>query len=163
MERHLFDADHDAFRATVRAFCDKWVVPHHDEWEAAGIVPRELWTAAGEQGLLNYVLLKKFQEGRISLRRVPFMWWAGWLDEKAVRVKKLTRRSPYPVLVHWAGPEKKQGSLDNVPNGHLLRHFESIYNSRISSQTQNRPISAWRRIVAVAAHLRQKCSQSGSL
>ncbi len=56
MERQLFDADHDAFRETVRAFCDKEIVPHHDSWEEAGIVPRELWTAAGQLGLLGFMV-----------------------------------------------------------------------------------------------------------
>jgi long-chain-acyl-CoA dehydrogenase len=65
MERQLFDADHDAFRKTVRAFCDKWVVPHHEEWEAAGIVPRELWTAAGEQGLLGFMMPEEYGGGGV--------------------------------------------------------------------------------------------------
>ena len=56
MERQLFDADHDAFRETVRSFCDKEIVPHHDSWEQAGIVPRELWTAAGDAGLLGFMM-----------------------------------------------------------------------------------------------------------
>ena len=63
MERDLFESDHDAFRETVRAFCDKWVVPHHEEWEAAGIVPRELWTAAGEQGLLGFMVPEEYGGG----------------------------------------------------------------------------------------------------
>ncbi|MGH3465626.1 MAG: acyl-CoA dehydrogenase family protein [Kribbellaceae bacterium] len=63
MERHLFDADHDAFRETVRAFCEKEVVPHHESWEAAGIVPRELWTAAGAQGLLGFMVPEEYGGG----------------------------------------------------------------------------------------------------
>ena len=65
MERHLFEPDHDAFRETVRAFCDKWVSPHHEEWEAAGIVPRELWTAAGEQGLLGFMMPEEYGGGGV--------------------------------------------------------------------------------------------------
>jgi long-chain-acyl-CoA dehydrogenase len=63
VERHLFDADHDAFRKTVRAFCEKEIAPHHDEWEAAGIVPRELWTAAGAQGLLGFMMPEQYGGG----------------------------------------------------------------------------------------------------
>ena len=65
MQRHLFEPDHDAFRETVRAFCDKWVVPHHEEWETAGIVPRELWTAAGEQGLLGFMMPEQYGGGGV--------------------------------------------------------------------------------------------------
>lgn len=50
----LFEAEHEDFRATARAFFDKEVVPHHAQWEAEGIVPRELWRKAGEAGLLCF-------------------------------------------------------------------------------------------------------------
>jgi alkylation response protein AidB-like acyl-CoA dehydrogenase len=63
VERHLFDADHEAFRETVRAFCDKEVVPHHGAWEEAGIVPRELWTAGGRAGLLGFMMPEEYGGG----------------------------------------------------------------------------------------------------
>ncbi|MDT7547866.1 MAG: hypothetical protein QOE84_260 [Actinomycetota bacterium] len=63
MERHLFDADHDAFRETARAFCEKEIVPHHDGWEEDGIVPRELWTAAGSAGLLGFMMPEQYGGG----------------------------------------------------------------------------------------------------
>jgi alkylation response protein AidB-like acyl-CoA dehydrogenase len=56
MRRTLFDAEHDAFRDSVRVFCEKQIAPHHDDWEQAGIVPRELWSAAGDQGLLGFMM-----------------------------------------------------------------------------------------------------------
>jgi len=65
VERHLFDADHDAFRETVRAFCDKEIVPHHAAWEEAGIVPRELWAAAGAQGLLGFMMPEEYGGGGV--------------------------------------------------------------------------------------------------
>jgi alkylation response protein AidB-like acyl-CoA dehydrogenase len=63
VERHLFTADHDAFRETARAFCEKEIVPHHESWEEAGIVPRELWTAAGEAGLLGFMVPEQYGGG----------------------------------------------------------------------------------------------------
>ena len=65
MQRTIFDADHEAFRETVRRFCAKEVVPHHAEWEAAGIVPRELWTAAGSQGLLGFMVPEEYGGGGV--------------------------------------------------------------------------------------------------
>jgi acyl-CoA dehydrogenase len=52
--REIFDAEHEAFRRTARTFFEKEVVPFHDEWEKAGIVPRNVWTKAGEAGLLCF-------------------------------------------------------------------------------------------------------------
>ncbi|MGH3355376.1 MAG: acyl-CoA dehydrogenase family protein [Nocardioidaceae bacterium] len=63
MERQIFTPDHDAFRETVRAFCEKEVAPHHESWEEAGIVPRELWTAAGAKGLLGFALPEEYGGG----------------------------------------------------------------------------------------------------
>jgi alkylation response protein AidB-like acyl-CoA dehydrogenase len=50
--RSLFSSDHEAFRATVRRFVEDELVPHHDAWEEARIVPRDIWRRAGELGLL---------------------------------------------------------------------------------------------------------------
>ncbi len=53
MERTLFDADHDLFRDSVRGFIAKELVPHHDDWETAGIVDRSMFVKAGAQGFLG--------------------------------------------------------------------------------------------------------------
>jgi acyl-CoA dehydrogenase len=50
--RRLFGAEHEMFRTQVRRFVEREIVPHHRDWERAGIVPRELWRKAGAAGLL---------------------------------------------------------------------------------------------------------------
>ncbi|WP_222267928.1 acyl-CoA dehydrogenase family protein [Modestobacter marinus] len=65
MRHTLHEADHDAFRVSVRAFLDRTVAPFHDDWERAGIVPREVWTAAGEQGLLGMDQDERFGGGGV--------------------------------------------------------------------------------------------------
>ncbi len=52
--RELLTDEHEAFRRTVRAFIEREVSPHHEQWEADGQVSREVWTRAGEQGLLCF-------------------------------------------------------------------------------------------------------------
>jgi acyl-CoA dehydrogenase len=51
-KRELFNADHEAFRDTVRKFIAKEIAPHHAQWEIDGIVPRDLWLKAGAAGML---------------------------------------------------------------------------------------------------------------
>ena len=53
MQRTLFTDEHEMFRQAFRQFVDKEIVPHHLEWEAAGIVPRSLFAAAGASGFLG--------------------------------------------------------------------------------------------------------------
>ena len=50
----IYEQEHQDFRATVRAFMEKEVVPFHDQWEKDGQVSREVWTKAGEMGLLCF-------------------------------------------------------------------------------------------------------------
>ena len=52
IERTIFSAEHELFRDTARRFIAAEVVPHYAKWESEGIVPREVWRAAGEIGLL---------------------------------------------------------------------------------------------------------------
>ncbi|MFI7078261.1 acyl-CoA dehydrogenase family protein [Micromonospora sp. NPDC049903] len=53
MRQHLYERDHDEFRELCRAFLAREAVPHHDRWEADGIVDREVWRKAGAAGLLG--------------------------------------------------------------------------------------------------------------
>jgi alkylation response protein AidB-like acyl-CoA dehydrogenase len=52
MQRTLFDDEHGLFRESFRAFVSKEIAPHHQAWELDGIVPRELFEAAGRHGFL---------------------------------------------------------------------------------------------------------------
>ena len=53
MRRTIFTDEHEMFRAAFRQFVDEEIVPNHLQWEANGIVPRELFTAAGASGFLG--------------------------------------------------------------------------------------------------------------
>ncbi|MFQ5457286.1 MAG: acyl-CoA dehydrogenase family protein, partial [Myxococcota bacterium] len=48
-----FTEDHEIFRKTLRTFCEKELAPHTEEWEAAGIFPREVFNRFGEMGFLG--------------------------------------------------------------------------------------------------------------
>jgi alkylation response protein AidB-like acyl-CoA dehydrogenase len=66
MKRTIFEADHEAFRDTVRTFCEKEIVPHHEQWEKDSIVPRELWTKAGALGMLGFMMPEELGGGGID-------------------------------------------------------------------------------------------------
>lgn len=53
MQQHLYEQDHEDFRDLCRQFLAREAVPHHDRWEADGIVDREVWRKAGAAGLLG--------------------------------------------------------------------------------------------------------------
>jgi alkylation response protein AidB-like acyl-CoA dehydrogenase len=55
VERTLFEPEHDAYRASVRTFIDRQVVPHYDQWEKDGIAPRSLFSGLGDLGIFASV------------------------------------------------------------------------------------------------------------
>ncbi|WP_250463174.1 acyl-CoA dehydrogenase family protein [Microbulbifer litoralis] len=52
MERMLFDSEHDMFRESVRKFLQVEAVPNMEQWRRDGLVDREIFRRAGEQGFL---------------------------------------------------------------------------------------------------------------
>ncbi len=52
MLRKIFNSEHEDFRAGIRNFIEREITPHIDEWEKAGMVPREIWRKCGEMGML---------------------------------------------------------------------------------------------------------------
>jgi alkylation response protein AidB-like acyl-CoA dehydrogenase len=81
MERTLFEAEHDDFRAMVRAFLERHVVPRHADWEKAGIVDRDVWVEAGKQGLLGMDVPEEHGGGGVADFRYNTV-----LDEEIIRV-----------------------------------------------------------------------------
>jgi alkylation response protein AidB-like acyl-CoA dehydrogenase len=66
MRRSLYESEHEAFRESVRAFLDRDVVPHHQQWEADGIVPRELFATAGKSGFLGMAIPEAYGGGGVA-------------------------------------------------------------------------------------------------
>ncbi len=52
MKRAIFNDEHAMFRDAFRRFVEKEITPNFLAWEQAGIVPRELFAAAGANGFL---------------------------------------------------------------------------------------------------------------
>jgi alkylation response protein AidB-like acyl-CoA dehydrogenase len=66
MRRHLFEDEHEAFRDSFRRFLEKEVVPHHAQWERDGIVPREVFLAAGANGFLGMAVPQEYGGGGVA-------------------------------------------------------------------------------------------------
>ena len=47
------DETHEAWRRSVRGFIDREIMPHVEDWEEAGRIPRALYKKASEAGLLG--------------------------------------------------------------------------------------------------------------
>ncbi|MGH2940262.1 MAG: acyl-CoA dehydrogenase family protein [Solirubrobacterales bacterium] len=58
--RELFDDEHRTFRESFRRFLNEEVASAHRDWERAGIIPRALWSRAGELGFLAFAADERF-------------------------------------------------------------------------------------------------------
>ncbi len=66
MQREIFEAEHDQFRDAVGRWMDNEMVPHALEWDAAGIMPREVFKAAGANGFLGYDIPEEYGGGGVD-------------------------------------------------------------------------------------------------
>jgi len=56
----IFDEHHQMFRQAVRAFVQKEVEPHVEEWEEAGEIPKAIWPRMGALGFLGVEYDEKY-------------------------------------------------------------------------------------------------------
>ncbi|MCO6006568.1 acyl-CoA dehydrogenase family protein [Actinoallomurus purpureus] len=63
MRREIFTDEHEAFRDMVRSFIAKEIKPFHEQWEKDGVVSRDVWLAAGRQGLLGIDIADEYGGG----------------------------------------------------------------------------------------------------
>ena len=90
----------------------------------------------GDQGLTNYVVLRKVQRGQLTIHRVPFMVWPGEAARaQHIHLGDLTPDGPHQQVIHWAGLGWGK-TLQQMPRSEILLHFENIYYSRI-------PLGSW--------------------
>ncbi len=118
--RTVFSSDHEMFRATVRAFIDKEIAPHHAQWETDGAVSRDVWLKAGSAGLL--------------LANVPEQYGGGGADfaMSAVVMEELSRAGftgpgfglhsdiIAPYILHYGSEEQKRHFLPRMAKGEMI-------------------------------------------
>jgi acyl-CoA dehydrogenase len=56
MKSYYFSEEHEMFRESLRDFLKNEIMPHINEWEKAGEVPREMYQRFGEMGYLGLAL-----------------------------------------------------------------------------------------------------------
>ncbi|MFF4504572.1 acyl-CoA dehydrogenase family protein [Streptomyces sp. NPDC001401] len=60
MRRTVFDADHEAFRSSVRAFVERELRPRQEEFIQQRAIDRAAWKAAGQRGLLGLLIPEQY-------------------------------------------------------------------------------------------------------
>ncbi|MDQ4051174.1 MAG: acyl-CoA dehydrogenase family protein [Actinomycetota bacterium] len=117
----IYEQEHEDFRRTVRAFMEKEVVPHHDQWEKDGQVSREVWHRAGERGLLCFDVEELYGGAGIKDFRYNSI-----ISEEITKVGASGIGFPVhtdvivPYISHLANDEQKQRWLPGLVSGELI-------------------------------------------
>lgn len=123
MKRTIFTEEHDMFRDTFRHFVEKEIVPYYDQWEKDGIIPRELWLKAGQQGFLGLNVPEEYGGAGVD----DFSYSA-IIAEETMRVGAASAGSGIglhndiviPYFLAYATPEQKQRWLPGMCSGKLI-------------------------------------------
>ena len=120
MERRLFEEDHELFRDVVREFDAREVAAGYAEWDAAHMMPRRMWKAAGEQGLLGLAVPEEF--GGAGM---PDYRFRAVMDEEFARSNHLAVALAFhlhddlvlPHLLAYGSEDLKQRWLPDMVSG----------------------------------------------
>jgi len=120
MEIVPYQDEHRIFRETFRKFLEKEIIPHVDEWEEEGIVPRWAWKKLGEHGFLCTSVPAKY-----GGQGADFLYSAILIEEMAKTnfyglSARLHSDVVVPYIVQFASEEQKNKYLPRCVAGDML-------------------------------------------
>jgi len=107
----LFTSDHREFRKTVKKWAQS-LAPHAEEWDEAGIFPREIFKQAADLGLLGIRFDEKF--GGLGLD----WWWTTCYAEELVHTENAGLNMALMVQSDMATP-----IIDELGSDEVKREF----------------------------------------
>jgi alkylation response protein AidB-like acyl-CoA dehydrogenase len=118
--RAIFDDDHEDFRQSVRRWLTKEVEPHFEQWEQDGIVPREVFAAAGGNGFIGTQIPEEYGGAGVDDFRFNVV-----LNEECFRLNLggfgvgLTLHNDVclPYFLEYCNEEQKQRWLPGIADG----------------------------------------------
>ena len=117
---------------------DKWV-----EWTLPRGLRHPDVFMGGDQGIMNYVVLKKEAFGGLQIDRHTIMRWPGnGMD--GLDVASVAAGSAQPLVIHWAG--MKAVFLHDMVGGDLLQFFEDWYYQRMPMGRVRKLLALWRHV-----------------
>ena len=123
MLRSLFEEDHELFREMAREFNAREAAPHYADWDREHMMPRSLWKAAGEQGLLGLAVPEEYGGAGMPDYRYRVV-----LDEEFARAGHLAVALAFhlhddlvlPHLLAYGSEELKQRWLPGMVSGDIV-------------------------------------------
>ena len=121
MRRTIFEPEHETFRESARRFFQAEIAPHAERWREAGVVDREAYLKAGEQGFVMMWADEKYGGAGVADFRYEQV-----LIEENIRHGEpcfyltLHSRLVGPYLGHLGNEEQKQRFLPSCVRGETI-------------------------------------------
>ncbi|MFD6675546.1 acyl-CoA dehydrogenase family protein [Rhodococcus zopfii] len=123
MQRTLFEADHEAYRETVREFLAREVEPNYERWEEDRLIERSVYLAAGKAGILGLGVPEEFGGSGVTDFRFRHI-----VQEEIARTGTtsfgatlaLQDDIAIPYLLHLGTEEQKARWLPRMATGELI-------------------------------------------
>lgn len=117
-----FTSEHDLIRHTVKRFCREEIAPHAQEWDEAGIFPREIFQKAADLGLFGIRIPTELGGSGLD-------WWAtaaalesiAWADSPGVGMALMVQAELTIPIVHELGtPEQRENFMRPAISGEWI-------------------------------------------
>ena len=115
-----YQEEHRIFRETFRRFLEKEIVPHIDQWEEEGIIPRWAWKKLGDNGFLCTAVPVEY-----GGQEADFLYSAILIEEMARAnfyglSARLHSDVVVPYLLQLGSDEQKKKYLPGCISGDIL-------------------------------------------
>jgi alkylation response protein AidB-like acyl-CoA dehydrogenase len=117
-----FSSEHDLIRQTVKRFCREEIAPFAQEWDEAGIFPREIFRKAADLGLFGIRI-------PVELGGSGLDWWAtvaalesiAWADSPGVGMGLMVQGElTIPIVQELGTAEQKQIFMQPAMTGEWI-------------------------------------------
>jgi len=118
--RTLYNEEHALFRDAFRKFCETEMLPHEARWEEQGMVDRELWTKAGQNGFLCCTMPEEYGGSGVDFK------YSAILIEEQARVHasgpgfSLHSDIVAPYILHYGSEYLKKKYLPKLASGEMI-------------------------------------------
>jgi alkylation response protein AidB-like acyl-CoA dehydrogenase len=120
-KRTIYTSEHEMFRDGFRKFLKDEVLPHQEEWEAKGIIPKSVWKKCGERGYLvpqadeefGGLGIKDFRYEAVMLEELSY-----WNEYGLMLGLHTTIVAPY--LLEYGSVDQKKRYIHKVVSGDAI-------------------------------------------
>ncbi|MBK9475421.1 MAG: acyl-CoA dehydrogenase family protein [Tetrasphaera sp.] len=122
MPRNIYDEDHEAFRDSVREFCQRVLLPRTEQMLQGKVIDRDLWLEAGKMGFLGLEIPEEYGGAGAEDYRFNAIGAEEWSRVNAAVSSCFGIHSDVcpPYIVDLGTQEQKQRWLPGMASGELI-------------------------------------------